>query len=859
MAVETVEKLAKSFGIGCDRLIEQFTEAGYKLAAKDKVSEEAKQALLLLLKRDHGTDVPPVEGPKKITLKRQSKTEIIKVQRSSGQKGTVSVVRKKRHVYVKREGVAGEERTEEAEILPENAPQASAVVENAVVAEQPVAAPAPASKDVQTETLPEIPVAEALPKIDERPAAPKKGRSARELFDEEEKKKGRHKGRGRSEPEEWHKGQLVKALDTIVSEESDDVETDQPEPRLAHRVGKPKAKTKTLVNKGLKKDIRGMVEEIQRKHGFEKPQGPLIRDVLIPETITVAELAQKMSVKVAEVIKTLMKLGTMATINQVIDQETAVIVVEEMGHTAKAVKDVSVEESLQVEETRELLPRAAIVTVMGHVDHGKTSLLDYIRTTKVAAKEAGGITQHIGAYHVETSRGQITFLDTPGHAAFTAMRARGVQCTDIVVLVVAADDGVMPQTIEAIQHAKAAGVPIVVAINKIDKKDADLDRIQNELTVHGLVPEAWGGDVMVVPVSAKVGTGIDALLEAISLQAEILELKAPVTGHATGIVLEARLDKGRGPIASLLVQSGTLHKGDILLAGLEYGRVRAMINEVGKSVDSVGPAMPVEVLGLSSVPQAGDTFMVVADERKAREVATFRQSKQRDVRMLRQQSSKLEGFFDRMQQGEAKILKIVLKTDVQGSAEALTEALEGLSTDEVKVKIVASSVGGLNESDVTLAMASGAVLIGFNVRADATARRLAEKEAIDIYYSSIIYDVVDNVKRAINGLLGPTFKENIIGLAEVRSVFRSAKLGAIAGCMVIEGVVRRGYPIRVLRNNIVIYQGELESLRRFKEDVSEVRNATECGIGVKNYNDVKEGDQIEVYETVEVAREASRG
>ncbi len=802
------------------------------------------------------------EKPKKITLKRQS-SEVITVQRSSGRKGTVSVVHKRRRVI------------EEAPLAVEALPPSSSttpVIETPaekIVAEAAaqVVESAPMLTDAVV-TISAVASAEPSPGATEEDttmlkkeehATAKKGRTAKDLLADEEKKRARSKSKMRheAEAEEWHKGNIVKVLE-IVTEEADEIEGEPVVERPVFRAGKSKTKlNKQAAVKGAKRELKGIVEEIQKKHSFEKPVGPVVREVLIPETITVAELAQKMSAKAGDVIKTLMRLGTIVTINQPIDQDTAVILVEEMGHTAKRISDISLEESLQqreIEKNQEQMSRAAIVTVMGHVDHGKTSLLDYIRTTKVAAKEAGGITQHIGAYHVRTNRGDITFLDTPGHAAFTAMRARGVQCTDIVVLVVAADDGVMPQTIEAIQHAKAANVPIVVAINKIDKKDADLDRIQNELVVHGLVPEAWGGDVMIMPVSAKEGTGVDALLEALGLQAEMLELKAPVAGKATGVVLEARLDKGRGPIASLLVQSGTLKQGDILLAGSEYGRIRAITDELGKQLMAIGPAMPVEVLGLSGTPQAGDTFMVVSDERKAKEVATFRQIKQREARMLRQQATKLEGFFDRMKQGEAKALNIVLKSDVHGSAEALMEALAGLSTDAVKIKIVASGVGGINESDVSLAMASKAVLIGFNVRADVSARRLMEKEGIDVYYSGIIYDVVDNIKRAINGLLGPQFKENILGLAEVRSVFRSAKLGAVAGCMVIEGIVKRGCPIRVLRNNIVIYEGELESLRRFKDDVSEVRNGTECGIGVKNYNDVKEGDNIEVYETVEVAR-----
>lgn len=845
MPGETVEQLAKSFGIECARLVEQFAEAGFQLSPEDKVPPKAKQALLTLLKKNQTETA--AEEPKKITLKRQSKTEI-KVQ---GRKSTVSVVRKKRHIYVKREEAGT------AEVLEEGKPD-SEVVKPVLAAEEVTKTTVNEPVAAATELVPVIEeksgVTESAAKKEERVSFHKKGRSARELLDDEEKKRGRSKPK-KDDVEEWHKGKLAHVLDIVSSEEKEEVDEENADSRLNNwRLGK-KTKAKSSLHKLPRKDIKGIVEEIQKKHSFEKPQGPLVKEILIPETITATELAQKMSVKVAEVIKVLMKLGMMVNMNQSIERDVAILVVEEMGHTPKIAKDTTVEETLPMEADRELLPRAPVVTVMGHVDHGKTSLLDYIRRTKVAAKEAGGITQHIGAYHVETHRGQITFLDTPGHAAFTAMRARGVKCTDIVVLVVAADDGVMPQTIEAIQHAKAANIPIVVAINKIDKKEADLDRIQNELSVHGLVPEAWGGDVMVIPVSAKIGTGIDNLLEAISLQAEILELKAPTTGQASGVVLEARLDKGRGPIASLLVQKGKLSVGDILLAGKEYGRVRALINELGQQVSSIGPSMPGEALGLSNVPQAGDSFVVVADERKAREVALFRESKHRDVRMLQKQSSKLDSFFGKLQQGESKALNIILKTDVQGSAEALMEALEGLSTDEVKVKIVAANVGGINESDVSLALASDAVLIGFNVRADTTARRLAEKESVEIYYSSIIYEIVDNVKRAMSGLLGPQFKETILGLAEVRDVFRSAKLGAIAGCMVIEGTVKRGYPIRVLRNNIVIYQGELESLRRFKDDVSEVRNGMECGIGVKNYNDVKPGDQIEVYENVQVSRE----
>ncbi|KGQ23644.1 translation initiation factor IF-2 [Gallibacterium anatis] len=592
------------------------------------------------------------------------------------------------------------------------------------------------------------------------------------------------------------------------------------------------------------------------QQGFTKPAQPVTRDVVIGETITVGELANKMAVKATEVIKTMMKMGAMATINQVIDQETAQLVAEEMGHKVVLRRENELEEAVLNDRdmNAEAEPRAPVVTIMGHVDHGKTSLLDYIRKAKVAAGEAGGITQHIGAYHVNTPNGEITFLDTPGHAAFTSMRARGAQATDIVVLVVAADDGVMPQTIEAIQHAKAANVPLVVAVNKIDKPEADPDRVKTELSQHGVISEEWGGDTQFVNVSAKKGIGIDELLDAILLQAEVLELKAVKDGMASGVVIESYLDKGRGPVATVLVQSGTLNRGDIVLCGLEYGRVRAMRNEIGKEVKSAGPSIPVEILGLSGVPSAGDEMTVVRDEKKAREVALYRQGKFREVKLARQQKAKLENMFNSMTEGDVSELNIIVKADVQGSVEAICQALLELSTDEVKVKIVGSGVGGITETDATLAAASNAIIVGFNVRADASARKVVEAENLDLRYYSVIYDLINEIKAALSGMLQPEFKQEIIGLAEVRDVFRSPKFGAIAGCMVIEGVVKRHNPIRVLRDNVVIYEGELESLRRFKDDVTEVRNGMECGIGVKNYNDVRVGDQIEVFETVEVKR-----
>jgi len=582
-----------------------------------------------------------------------------------------------------------------------------------------------------------------------------------------------------------------------------------------------------------------------------------VHEVTIPESLTVAELAKKMSVKAAEVIKVMFKMGAMATINQVIDQDTAILVVEEMGHTPKPLQENAVEEALLesvAASSGEQKGRAPVVTVMGHVDHGKTSLLDYIRTTRVAAGESGGITQHIGAYHVETDNGMVTFLDTPGHAAFTAMRARGAQLTDIVILVVAADDGVMPQTEEAVQHAKAAGVPLVIAVNKMDKEEADPDRVKNELAQRDVIPEDWGGDVQFVHVSAKSGQGIDELLDAVLLQAELLELTAAPEGPGQGVVVESRLDKGRGPVATLLVQNGTLRKGDIVLAGQHYGRIRAMMDENGKPIEAAGPAIPVEILGLDGTPGAGEEFTMVSSEKKAREVALFRQGKYREVKLARQQKAKLENLFSNMQAGDVKSLNIVLKADVRGSLEALTNALEDLSTEEVKVNIVSSGVGGIAETDANLAVASSAIMIGFNVRADVQARAVVEREELELRYYSVIYDIIDDVKLAMTGLLSPEYREDIVGIAEVRDVFRAPKIGAVAGCMVTEGTVYRSKRIRVLRENVVIYEGELESLRRFKDSVNEVRQGMECGIGVKNYNDVKVGDQIEVFDTVEVQR-----
>ena len=595
----------------------------------------------------------------------------------------------------------------------------------------------------------------------------------------------------------------------------------------------------------------------QGQHAFQAPTEPMVHEVLVPETITVADLAHKMAVKAAEVIKTLMKMGSMVTINQVLDQETALIVIEEMGHIGKAAQTDDPESFLDYTHGAgevEQLPRPPVVTVMGHVDHGKTSLLDYIRRTKVAAGEAGGITQHIGAYHVETERGVVTFLDTPGHEAFTAMRARGAKATDIVVLVVAADDGVMPQTIEAIHHARAAGVPMVVAVNKMDKQGANPERIRQELVAQEVVPEEWGGDTQFIEVSAKQGLNIDGLLEAILLQAEVLELKAAKSSPAKGVIVEARLDKGRGPVATLLVQSGTLKKGDIVLAGSAFGRVRAMINENGKQVDEAGPSIPVEILGLSDVPSAGEDTMVLADEKKAREVALFRQGKFRDVRLAKQQAAKLENMFAQMAEGEVQQLSLIIKADVQGSYEALAHSLQKLSTEEIRVNILHSGVGGISESDINLAIASKAIVIGFNTRSDAAARKLAESEGVDIRYYSIIYDAVDEIKAAMSGMLSPEKKEHIIGTVEVRQVFNVSKVGAIAGCMVTDGMVKRNAMIRIIRDHVVVYTGELDSLKRFKDDVKEVKQGYECGLTVKNLNDIREGDILEVFDIIEVAR-----
>lgn len=844
MAEVTVEQLAQVVGIPVERLLNQLQEAGLSFNdAAQTVNEDQKRILLAHLKS------------KPITLKRKSVSQVTMGHDVHSGK-TINVVVHKKKTYVKRsmlptqaevpveEPIAEVEEAIEVEqkditsASEQQTPETIAASTETASAEEASSTEAIFANEqaLAIDAVAETPAPAAEIPIEQRIDKPAKKKAHDEVEKESEggdaKKAGKKKGK-------FHPAPAVR-----VDEDEDDA---------LGRGRRPKFKKRRPQDKSDK--YRQAEESL--KHGFALPTAPQIREVLIPETITVGELAKRMSVKVAEVIKIMMNLGAMATINQVIDQDTAVIVVEEMGHKPKIMKEDSVEHSLGEAITlgTRLEHRAPVVTIMGHVDHGKTSLLDYIRATKVAAGEAGGITQHIGAYHVSTPKGDVTFLDTPGHAAFTAMRARGAQATDIVILIVAADDGVKPQTMEAVQHAKAAKVPIVVAVNKMDKPDADPDRVMHELSALEVIPEAWGGETMFVQISAKTGLGIDELLDAVLLQAEVLELQAIADGPAKGVVIESRLDKGRGPVATVLVQSGTLKKGDILLAGLQYGRVRALVSDNGSLVDAVGPSMPVEVLGLSAVPHAGDEALVVPDEKKAREVALFRQGKFRDVKLARRQKSSLEGIMENMTASESKVLNVVLKADVQGSVEAIADALVKLSNDEVKVAIIASGVGGITESDVHLAIASNALLIGFNVRADATAKKLAEQESVAINYFSIIYDIVDQVRGALTGMLAPQFREEIVGIAEVRDVFRSPKLGAIAGCMVVEGAVKRNNPIRVLRSNVVIYEGTLESLRRFKDDVIEVKQGIECGIGVKNYNDVKPGDLIEVFETIEIKRE----
>lgn len=893
----TVKSLAAEIQTPVDRLVQQFADAGIDKTAVDSVTQQEKETLLAHLNRDRGA------SPNKLTLQRKTRSTL-NIPSTGGKSKSVQIEVRKKRTYVQRDPQAQAEAEEqarrEAEELAQQQAQRDAAEKAQRDAEEKakraaedkakreaaeqakrVAAESDKLTNQQTNTMTKSPqaaekarreaeAAELRRKAEEETRR-KVEEKAREVAEEARRMAEERGGTWDNAPEpaeedttDYH---VTTSHHAREAEDENDrkVEGDRRSRTRGGKATKQKKTSRLSESKADREEARavGRGGKGKRKpstlmQGFNKPAQAVNRDVVIGETITVAELANKMAVKGSQVIKAMMKLGAMATINQVIDQETAQLVAEEMGHKVILRRENELEESVMSDRdtgsSAAAESRAPVVTIMGHVDHGKTSLLDYIRSTKVAAGEAGGITQHIGAYHVETDNGMITFLDTPGHAAFTAMRARGAQATDIVVLVVAADDGVMPQTIEAIQHAKAAKVPVVVAVNKIDKPEADPDRVKNELTQYGVIPEEWGGESQFVHVSAKSGAGIDELLDAILLQAEVLELKAIRNGMASGVVIESFLDKGRGPVATVLVREGTLNRGDIVLCGFEYGRVRAMRDEVGRDVASAGPSIPVEILGLSGVPAAGDEATVVRDEKKAREVALYRQGKFREVKLARQQKSKLENMFANMTEGEVSELNIVLKSDVQGSAEAISDALEKLSTDEVKVKIVGSGVGGITETDATLAAASNAILLGFNVRADASARRVIETENLDLRYYSVIYDLIDEVKQAMSGMLAPEYKQEIIGLAEVRDVFRSPKFGAIAGCMVTEGVVKRHNKIRVLRENVVIYEGELESLRRFKDDVNEVRNGMECGIGVKNYNDVRSGDVIEVFETIEIQR-----
>ncbi len=814
----TIKGFADQIGIPPETLLRQLEAAG--IAAKnadDALADDEKEKLFHYLRASHGAGDEGA-AKKKITLKRKSTSQVIQSTRT-GASRTVQVEVRKKRTFIKRTAV--EETPSAAEEMP-----AEEQVEEAVAAPGAVAAPAPQPVVAEAVQAPAAEIA-VTPKM---PAAAKPAAKPAPAPAPAKEVKKPHKGKKEKleKLEERERGELHLAAGKKV-----------------------RRKVRVVAN-------RPVVTSATGQHGFERPTAPIVHEVALPETVTVAELAQKMSVKAAEVIKALMQMGTMVTINQVLDRDTATLVVEEMGHVVKEAKPESPEELLATaaaETEMPAEPRPPVVTVMGHVDHGKTSLLDYIRKAKVASGEAGGITQHIGAYHVETPKGVVTFLDTPGHEAFTAMRARGAKATDIVILVVAADDGVMPQTVEAVHHARNAKVPLVVAVNKIDKPEAQPDRVRQELTKHEVVAEEWGGNEIFVNVSAKTGEGIDKLIESVLLTAEVLELKAPRVGPASGLVVEARLDKGRGPVATVLVQRGMLRKGDVILAGREYGRVRAMLDEKGRPVKEAGPSIPVEVQGLSGVPSAGEEVMVVESERKAREIALYRQGKFKDVQLARQQAAKLSNVFEQLkEEEEAKTLNLIIKADVQGSIEALTVALEKLSTPEVKVKVVHGMVGGITESDVNLAVASSAVILGFNVRADSAARKLIEHQGVDVHYYNVIYDAVEEVKAAMTGMLKPQIKEQMLGLAEVRDVFRSPKMGAVAGCYVVEGVVKRNRPIRVLRDNVVIFEGELESLRRFKEDAGEVKAGLECGIAVKNYNDVKVGDQIEVFERVEVAR-----
>jgi len=896
MADITVTELAKEIGTPVERLVSQLADSGVKKSATDVISQDEKESLLGYLKKQHGDD--SAAKPSKLTLNRKTKSTLTMGHGSKAKSVNVEV--RKKRTYVKRsdledQQIAEEEAAAQAEVAAqaqanakekaeadakaaakeaENAKAVAAVkaeaeaerkavakVENAEKAKQAAAEKAKNAEKAPVIKIEESEEAKKLRLAQEKEAAAKIEVEAKEAAEAARKLAEENEARWKVQEEERKakEKEVVHVTSSKYAQEAEDKVDAADE-----GAGRRRKKKKGPQDRNARgRNARGRKQTLSApqslKHGFTKPVETKVQDIRIGETISVAELANKMAKKGAEVVKAMFKMGAMATINQVIDQETAALVAEEMGFNVVLVKENALEEAVLADRDHEgvvsdAITRAPVVTIMGHVDHGKTSLLDHIREAKVADGEAGGITQHIGAYHVETGHGMITFLDTPGHAAFTAMRSRGAKATDIVIIVVAADDGVMPQTIEAIQHAKASDAPIIIAVNKMDKETADPDRVKTELSQHDVIPEDWGGDVQFCHVSAKTGLGIDELLDSILLQSEVLELNAVVDKMASGVVIESKLDKGRGPVATVLIQEGTMKQGDIVLCGLEYGRVRAMRDENGKTIQSAGPSIPVEIIGLSGVPQSGDEATVVKDEKKAREVSLFRQGKFRDVKLARQQKAKLENMFASMASGEISEVNVVLKSDVQGSLEAISDSLLKLSTDEVKVKIIGSGVGAITETDATLAAASNAIVVGFNVRADVSARKVIESENIDLRYYSVIYALIDEVKQAMSGMLAPEFKQEIIGLAQVRNVFKSPKIGAIAGCMVTEGVIKRSAPIRVLRENVVIYEGELESLRRFKDDVQEVRNGIECGIGVKNYNDVRVGDQIEVFETVEVKR-----
>jgi len=848
MAEVTVSQFAEVLKVPVDRLLVQLDQAGIKVEGpEDRISDDAKLELLTHLRRSHGSEADSDGAPRKITLKRKTQSEL-KLASVQGRARTVNVEVRRKRTYIKRDVLEEQARVQQDELdhRRHEAEEAARLETERMEAERR-----------ERERL----EAENRRRVEEEETRRRAQEEARRAAEQRTRDDEARRTRERDEPErrgaERERPQVAAPPPAARAPAAPPAPADDKHTRYGRQELHVTGDVSSRYKKKRRTKMRPLPAAAEGRHGFEMPTAPVVREVGVGETITVAELAQKMAVKATEVIKVLMNMGVMVTINQPIDQDTAVLVVEEMGHTPKVLKENQIEADLQGGQAEtDIEPRPPVVTVMGHVDHGKTSLLDYIRRTKVAAGEAGGITQHIGAYHVETPKGVITFLDTPGHAAFTAMRARGAKATDVVVLVVAADDGVMPQTIEAIQHARAANVPIVVAVNKIDKGDADVDRVRTELSKHEVISEEWGGQNMFVSVSARTGQGIDQLLEAILLQAEVLELRAPRTGLASGVVIESSIEKGRGAVATVLVKKGRLRVGDQIIAGSEFGRVRAMFDENGQPVLEAPPSMPVVVLGLSSPPNAGDEILAAESERKAREVALYRQGKFRDVKLARQ-TARPEDVFSQMGEAKAGVVSVLIKADVQGSAEALNEALVKLSTEEVQVKVIASGLGGITVSDVQLAAASRALIIGFNVRADAGARDAMKETGVEVRYYSIIYEAIDDVKQMMTGMLQPEIKEQIVGVAQVREVFRSSKFGVVAGCLVTEGLVKRNNPIRVLRDNVVIFEGALESLRRFKDDVGEVRAGTECGIGVKNYQDVRVDDQIECFSRVEVARTLS--